>query len=107
MVVLSAKGLRTSALLKEKALAGVALKRFTGEFDGSGRAIWTEGDLVADTIARFKGRSAPVVILAELDFDTLDDRTRRLLFTGMTRAQWRLECVMSARVEQVLAEALA
>lgn len=107
MVVLSAKGLRTSTLLKEKALAGVTLKRFTGEFDGSGRAVWTEGDLVADTMARFKGRSAPVVILAELDFDTLDDRTRRLLFTGMTRAQWRLECVMSARVEKILMEALA
>ncbi len=107
MVVLSAKGLRASTLLGEKTLAGIALKRFTGDFDAAGRAVWTAGELVADTIARFKGQSAPVVILAELDFDRLDDYKRRLLFTGMTRAQWRLECVMSARAERILMEALA
>lgn len=106
MAVLGAKGLRTSALLQERALAGVTLKRFMGTFDGSGSAVWTEGDFVADTIARFKGQSAPVVILAELDFGTLDDHTRRLLFTGITRALWRLECVMSAAVEKLLMDTL-
>ncbi|AWP22819.1 NERD nuclease [Acidiferrobacter sp. SPIII_3] len=107
MVVLSGKGRRASAVVQKSTLADITLRRFTGSFDPSGRAIWTEGALVADTIARFKGQSAPVVILAELDFPVLDAPTRRLLFTGMTRAQWRLECVMSARTEELLMEALA
>ena len=106
IVLLSAKGRQSSALLPCATLAGLTLKLFTGDFDATGQARWTEGELLVDTIARFKGQAAPVVILTELDFDQLSDYTRRLLFTGMTRAQWRLECVMSARAERALTGAL-
>ena len=106
IVLLSAKGRQSSALLSCATLAGLTLKLFTGDFDATGQARWTEGELLVDTIARFKGQAAPVVILTELDFDQLSDYTRRLLFTGMTRAQWRLECVMSARAERALTGAL-
>ncbi len=106
MALLSAKGLQSSILLRSPTLAGRALRRFTGDFDRAGQARWTEGELLADTIARFKGQAAPVVILSELDFAELDDHMRRLLFIGMTRAQWRLECVMSAQAEGVLTEVL-
>ena len=47
-----------------------------------------------------------MVVLTEMDFDAVDDRLRRRLFVGMTRAQWRLECVMSARAERALAQIL-
>ena len=106
IVLLSAKGRQSSALLSCATLAGLTLKRFTGDFDAMGQALWTEGPLLVDTIARFKGQAAPVVVLSELDFAELDDHVRRLLFTGMTRAQWRLECVMSAQAERALMEAL-
>lgn len=106
IVLLSAMGRQSSALLACASLAGLRLKRFTGDFDAMGQACWTEGELLADTIARFKGQAAPVVILSELDFRTLDDHMRRILFTGMTRAQWRLECVMSAQAERALMEVL-
>ena len=36
----------------------------------------------------------------------VDDRLRRRLFVGMTRAQWRLECVMSPRAEIALVQIL-
>jgi len=52
------------------------------------------------------GQAAPVVVLTEMDFDAVDDRLRHLLFVGMTRAQWRLECVMSPRAERALAQIL-
>ena len=107
IVLLSAKGRQSSALLGCATLAGLTLKRFTGDFDAMGKACWTEGELLVDTIARFKGQAAPVVVLSELDFSELDDHSRRLLFTGMTRAQWRLECVMSQRAERALMGALA
>ncbi|MHB1751680.1 MAG: ATP-binding domain-containing protein [Acidiferrobacter sp.] len=107
MALLSAKGRQSSRLLRCPTLAGVTLKTFTGDFDAAGHACWTEGELLADTIFRFKGQAAPVVVLVELDFAELDHHLRRLLFTGMTRAQWRLECVMSAQAERVLMAVLA
>ncbi len=106
IVLLSAKGRQSSALLARATLAGLTLKRFSGDFNAMGQACWTEGELLADTIARFKGQAAPVIVLSELDFIKLDNHMRRILFTGMTRAQWRLECVMSARAERALLEVL-
>jgi hypothetical protein len=44
--------------------------------------------------------------LAEMDFRAVDDRLHRSLFVGMTRAQWRLECVMSPQAERALAQIL-
>ena len=52
------------------------------------------------------GQSAPVVVLCEIDFETLSDRDRRKLFVGMSRAQLRLECVVSERTERALAKLL-
>jgi len=57
--------------------------------------MWTEGDLLADTIARFKGQSAPVVVVTEVDFTEPTPRDLMKLFVGLTRAQYRCECVLS------------
>jgi len=50
-----------------------------------------------ETVYRFKGQAAPCVILTEVDFETLDDISRRKLFVGMTRASMKLIVVLSAR----------
>lgn len=68
---LSCRGQQKSALLQRDELAGQALRRFTGRFDAAGNALWTEGSLLAETVLRFKGQSAPVVVLCEVDFASL------------------------------------
>lgn len=106
IAVLSLRGMESSQVLQQHSLGLLPLKRFTGHYDASGHAIWSEGTLLADTVHRFKGQAAPVVVLTEMDFDAVDDRLRRRLFVGMTRAQWRLECVMSPRAEIALVQIL-
>ena len=106
IALLSMHGQRHSKLLEQTHLAGFDLRTFTGDYDRAGSAIWNEGQLFADTVMRFKGRAAPVVVLCEMDFDACDEATRRKLFVGFTRAQYRLECVLSAAAERALIEAL-
>ncbi len=105
VAVLSLRGMDRSELLKRDEIAGLALRKFTG-FDGQGNALYSEGALLADTVHRFKGQAAPVVVITEMDFESVNDLMRRRLFVAWTRAQWRLECVMSARAERALAERL-
>lgn len=107
IAVLSLRGIQGSQVLRQSRLGAHAIKRFTGQYDAAGQALWSEGSVLADTVHRFKGQAAPVVVLTELDFASVDDRLRRRLFVGMTRAQWRLECVMSSQAESALAQILA
>jgi hypothetical protein len=58
--------------------------------------VLTEGDILIDSVLRFKGRAAPCVILTEIDFDSLDDKAMRRLFVGATRATMKLTLVVSA-----------
>ena len=76
--------------------------RFTGYYDQHQRPIFTEGDLLLETFRRFKGQSAPAIVLTEIDEETWTDLHRRMLFVGMTRATLHLEIVLSDRVEQRL-----
>ncbi|TQV64695.1 MAG: AAA family ATPase [Halothiobacillaceae bacterium] len=102
IVVLGYAGRERSRLLQCARIAGLTPRRFLGEYDADGQPLWSEGSLMVETLHRFKGQAAPVVILCEVDFDKLDPLTRHRLFVGMTRAQWRLEIVLSPRAEQAL-----
>ena len=97
IALLSYAGQQRSQLLKQEMLAGIALRKPTGQYDRSGQPVWTHGTLQADTLYRFKGQSAPVVVLCEIDFEQATERDLRLLFVGLTRAQYRVECVLSER----------
>jgi len=76
-------------------LDGHQLRRFTGRYDITGNPRWTDGPLLAESQHRFKGQSAPDVVLFEVHFEQLGERERRKLFVGLTRAQMRVELVMS------------
>jgi superfamily I DNA and RNA helicase len=102
IVLLSFAGRDKSLTLKRDRIGSWSLNRYTGEFDKSQNAIWTKGELVADTIARFKGQSAPVVIMTEIDFIVPTPRDLRKLFVGLTRAQYRCELVLSEAAAQSL-----
>lgn len=95
IALLSFAGQQRSEVLKLDAIAGLALRKPTGRYDAAGNALWTDGALLTDTIYRFKGQSAPVVVLAEIDFEYVSESVLHRLFVGLTRAQYRVECVMS------------
>lgn len=97
IAVLSYRGRESSVLARLDQLGPHRLKRFTGKYDLFGNPEYREGDVLLDSIYRFKGQSAPCVILTEVDFDTLDARAARKLFVGATRATMKLLLVASAR----------
>jgi hypothetical protein len=78
------------------------LKSFTGEYDLFGNPVYRDGGLLAESVYRFKGQSAPALIFTEIDFAELDQLVLRKLFVGMTRARLKLVLVLSERAEQQL-----
>jgi superfamily I DNA and RNA helicase len=74
----------------------------SGEYDQAANALFTPGELLVETVYRFKGQSAPVVVLCEVDFQQLEDREVRKLFVGLARAQFRVEGVLSLPAERLL-----
>jgi len=59
------------------------------------RVVLDDGEVLIETVYRFKGQASPCVILTEVDFASFDERARRKLFVGMTRASMRLFVVLS------------
>jgi len=102
IAVISVRGRERSQLLGLDTLGKWTLRRFTGAFDGGGAAVWTEGDLLVESVRRFKGQAAAAVVLTECNFAELDALNRRLLFVGLTRARMHLEWVVSASTSVIL-----
>jgi hypothetical protein len=107
IAILTFRGVKSSKLLHQdiKELAGIHLKKFQ-DFSDSGEAILTEGELLIDSIFRFKGQCADAVILTEIDFDEYSENVKRRLFVGLTRARLMVSLVVSERVGQFLDEML-
>jgi len=92
------RGREKSAILQLDRLSDAhTLRSFTGSYDLFGNPVFREGGLLAESVYRFKGQSAPALIFTEIDFEELDDRVLRKLFVGMTRARLKLVLVMSER----------
>lgn len=107
IAVVSMRGREKSTLLNLEKLGAWTLKRFTGQFDEGGDPIWTAGgELLIESVRRFKGQAAPAVVFTECDLDSLDPLSRRLLFVGLTRARVHLEWVISSTTEQMIANNL-
>lgn len=106
IAVLSSHGRQKSALLNVDSIDGFSTRRFTGNFSRDGEPLWTNGDLLVESVYRFKGQSAAGVVLTELDFSKLDDSTRHKLFVGITRAHLAVEMVLSKSAEECLEGAL-
>ena len=80
----------------------VARTRVMGILNVTPDSFSDEGELLTESLYRFKGQSAPAVVVCEVDFETLTDQDRRKLFVGLTRAQLRVELVLSAQAVQAL-----
>lgn len=107
VAVISYRGVQQSEALRQHRLGGHATRRFTGHYDSAGNPQWSHGTLLTETLSRFKGQSAPAVVLCEVDFDTLSERDQRKLFVGLTRAQLRVDVVLSERAAQLLFDRLS
>jgi len=59
---------------------------------------------LAETIYRFKGQSAPIIILCEIDFESIGTKELRKLFVGFTRAQFHLINVVSHQAAELIME---
>ncbi len=102
IVVLSARGLQNAVFRDADRLGPLAVRRFAG-YDAAGHPTFTDGALLCDTVWRFKGLEAPVVLLTDVDpahdgtaaDPRLGDIARRVLYCGMTRATWRLELLVA------------
>jgi len=102
IAIISWRGLTNSQFNKIAQLGEFTLRRPTGQYSAAGDAIWTTGDLLVDSVYRFKGQSAPGIVLTEIDFDALDDKARRKLFVGLTRAQLAVEVVLTEQAASCL-----
>ena len=107
IVVLSGRDRFASTILNTRWLGPFETRRFSGDYTPDGDPIWTHGDVLVETIHRFKGRSAAGVVITELDFETLTERELRALFVGMTRSNLAVELVLSPAAESCLAMQLA
>ena len=106
IAVIGGRGRERSALLNRVAIGPHLTRRFTGEYDRNGEPCWSNGDLLVESVYRYKGQSAPAVVVTEFDFCELDDVARRTLFVALTRAQMAVELVLSSAAERCLAAAL-
>ncbi len=106
IAIVTYRGREHSAFTPYDRLGPYSLRAPTGEYDLLGNALLTSGDVLIDSVHRYKGRAAPCVVFTEIDFETLDDAAMRRLFVGATRATMKLVLVVSERAAGVLAERL-
>lgn len=107
IVILTGRGRAKSKLLNTDKIGNYTTKHFTGKYTSDGEPIWSNGELLTETIFRFKGQSAPAIVLSEIDFQEMTRIERNKLFVGLTRAQMAIEIVLSESSEQWFAEQLS
>jgi hypothetical protein len=95
IALITFKGREKSEFRDQRELAGHRLMAPTGNYSDDWVPVYSDGEVLTDTVNRFKGRAAPCVIFTEIDFKQLRDDTARRLFVGVTRATVKLVLVMS------------
>mgnify|MGYP001765640675 FL=1 len=102
IAVISMRGRERSVIQGLDRLGDWSVNRFTGRFDQGSLPIWSGGELLIESVRRFKGQAAPAVVLTECDLVEMNALERRLLFVGLTRCRVHLEWVMSAKTAHAL-----
>jgi len=106
IAVLTFRGRERSRLSALERLGPYSLRAFTGRYDLLGNPIHSEGEIVIDSVMRFKGQAAPFIVLTEIEFEQLDDAARRRLFVGATRSTLSLVLVAQETCARILRERL-
>ena len=98
MAVLTLRGVANSPLFTlspNSQVAGLRFKRATGQFTKEGSAIYSEGELLLETVHRFKGQAADAVVLVGEVEGLGDDLQRNRVFVGLTRARLAVSLVVN------------
>jgi hypothetical protein len=106
LAIVSYHGRAQSHLLALDALGQTSLRRFTGDYDLFGQPVYSPGDVLVESVYRFKGQAAPAVIFTEIDFAVLDDQAVRKLFVGATRSSMKLVLILHQKSAAGLLERL-
>lgn len=97
IAIVSVHGLTRAVFADLDALGDHRLQRFTGRYTDDGEAIMTRGPLRAETLYRFKGQQAPVVLVADLDLHLQQEaREARALYCALTRPTVACELFVKA-----------
>ena len=102
VALVSYRGRESSKLTPFDRLGPHTLRAPTGQYDLLGNPIYTEGDVLIDSVHRYKGRAAPCVIFTEIDFSSLDEDVIRRIFVGATRATMKLTLIVSEISAKIL-----
>ena len=95
IAIISCCRMEAAALHETDQVGSHSIRRFTNEYDEQKNQIYTEGELIFDTIFRYKGQQAPVIILTDLDESLeVNERARKILYCAMTRATVLLELLV-------------
>jgi len=97
IAIVTFAGRERSTVLPFDTLGPHRLRSFTGRYDLFGAPQYCDGEILIETVYRFKGQAAPCIILTEVDFEQLDERVKKKLFVGMTRASMKLFIIISDR----------
>ena len=95
IALVSFRGREKSLLMSFTQLGPHTLKTFTGRYDLLGDPVYSDGELLLETVYRFKGQAAPCVVLTEVDFESFDEIAKRKIFVGATRARMHLTMIIS------------
>ena len=75
-------------------------------YDENGSQVFTEGNVHAESVYRFKGQAAQAVVVTELVFSEFNEADFRKLFVAMTRAKLLLVLVGQSDTLQRLRRAV-
>jgi superfamily I DNA and RNA helicase len=107
VAVISYHGRESSHVMQHDRLGDFTFRRFSGAYDLFQRPVYEEGDILMESVMRFKGQAAPAIVFAEIDFAELDDKAVRRLFVGATRATMKLVLVISEDAAQQLLQRIS
>lgn len=99
IAVLSLRGTENSGLFEkseELKFAGFDVKRRIG-FTKDGRTKYSAGEILVETVNRFKGQAADAVVLVGDLQEELDGTSKSRIFVGLTRARLRVSFVQPIR----------
>jgi hypothetical protein len=97
IAVLSCRGLERTVFKDIQRIGNHTLARFTGTYDLFGNQVYSSGQILFDTVRRFKGQQSAAVVLTDIDpREQHLTQELQVLFCGMTRATVRLEVVCRA-----------
>lgn len=94
IAILTTRSAQKSILSQTSRIGNYNIRKFTGNYDADGNQLYTEGEIIFDSISRYKGNESPSIILVDVaNSSDWDENYKKLMYCGMTRALIKLDIV--------------